>query len=178
MAQKTAPLLPHTQKLLAGLGERLKMARLRRKLTAKQVAERAGMTAVTLRSLESGSAGVTIGAWLSVMQVLGLENDLAKMIADDELGRQLQDARLMGEKTVRARKPIQTDKIERRNRTKAAMVKSDELIATFDNSSAKEPASPEYKSVQNKGLREPAAVGKTATELVALLKPVNKKDED
>ena len=94
MAKKTASLLPSTDALLAQLGARLRIARLRRKLPAKQLAERAGMSPMTLRSIERGGAGVTLGAYAAVMQVLGLERDFEFLAQADPVGRELQDSRL------------------------------------------------------------------------------------
>ncbi len=94
MARKTTVQLPALKRLLEELGENLRLARLRRRLPAQLVAERAGMSRTTLRAVEKGEAGVTIGAHANVLHCLGLEKDLALIARDDVLGRKLQDAGL------------------------------------------------------------------------------------
>lgn len=94
MARKKTIQLPALKRLLKAMGENIKLARLRRKLSAQLVAERAGMSRTTLRAIENGEAGVTLGAYANVLMCLGLENDLAHIARDDELGRKLQDADL------------------------------------------------------------------------------------
>lgn len=94
MNKRTPPLLPKAKKILAELGENIKLARLRRKLSSEQVSERAGISRPTLSSIEKGSAGVGIGSYLKVLLVLGLEKDLLLVAKDDELGRKLTDAQL------------------------------------------------------------------------------------
>ena len=86
---------PTVQTTLAVLGENIKLGRLRLKLSAEQVAERANISRKTLYSIEQGAAGVSIGNYAMVLFVLGLEKDLLKLGADDLLGRKLQDNNLI-----------------------------------------------------------------------------------
>lgn len=86
---------PKTKKILAQLGENIKLARLRRKLSAEQIAERAGISRPTLLAIEKGSRSVSIGSYVDVLFVLGLADDLLNIASDDELGRKLQDAKLL-----------------------------------------------------------------------------------
>ena len=90
---KTAPaILPKNLKVLKVLGEQIQLARLRRKFSAEQVAERAGISRKTVYNIEQGIPTVAIGSYLQVLFVLGLEQDLSMVAASDPLGRKLQDA--------------------------------------------------------------------------------------
>ena len=87
--------LPKYTALLEQMGENIKLARKRRKLTAIQVAERAGIARSTLYLVEKGDSSVAMGAYFNVLRVLGLQNDFLKLAADDEMGRKLQDLDLL-----------------------------------------------------------------------------------
>ena len=95
MANTSPVLFPKLQRILSEMGENIKLARLRRRLSSEQVAERAGIGRSTLVKIEQGHPGVGIGNHLNVLRVLGLEQDFLLLAKDDELGRKLQDAQLM-----------------------------------------------------------------------------------
>lgn len=104
---KTAPaILPKNQKILKQLGEHIQLARLRRRLSAEQVAERAGISRKTVYHIEQGSPTVAMGSYLQVLFVLGLEKDLSSVAAADPLGRKLQDAGIL----IGKRAPRKADK--------------------------------------------------------------------
>jgi transcriptional regulator with XRE-family HTH domain len=95
MNTKRPLLLPKHERALAQVGEQFKLARLRRKLSMEQVAERANIAKSTLWRIENGDPGVSIGNYLHVLIVFGLENDLFSLALDDIMGRKIQDAGLL-----------------------------------------------------------------------------------
>jgi len=106
MPRKPPIVFPQEQRLLTALGERLRLARLRRKLSNAVVAQRAGISRTTLYKVEAGDPGATLGSYVRVLAVLGLENDLQALAADDKVGRKLQDLAL----APPARRPRVADK--------------------------------------------------------------------
>ncbi|NEW80483.1 MAG: helix-turn-helix transcriptional regulator [Gelidibacter sp.] len=95
MKTKKNILFPKHQKIMEQIGENIKLARKRRKLTMVQVAERAGIDRTTLYQIENGNQKVSIGAYFNVMRVLGLQDDFLKLAGDDDFGRKLQDLELL-----------------------------------------------------------------------------------
>ena len=95
MSKKATAILPQTQSILEQMGEQIRLARLRRHLSAELVAERAGISRMTLSNIEKGSPSVAIGSCAAVLHALnGMDKDLLLVAKDDELGRKLQDLEL------------------------------------------------------------------------------------
>src|SRR5258706_107458 len=101
MPAKPSPLPETEAQLLVELGERLRKARLRRKLTAEEVAADAGITRVTLHRAERGEPAITMGTFIKLMGVLGLAADFALLARDDKMGRLVQDEQLPPRRSVK-----------------------------------------------------------------------------
>jgi len=96
MGKKTVVLLPKTSKILEQMGEQIRLARMRRKLSVALVAERAGISRASVWSVEKGSSAVAIGIYAAVLHAInGMDTDLLKVAADDELGQKLRDIELL-----------------------------------------------------------------------------------
>lgn len=94
--KRSAPVFPKNRQMLALLGENIKLAGKRRGYTQSLIAERTGLSRLTVRKIEQGDPTVSIGHYVAVLSVLGLVEDLGRVASDDELGRKLQDIKLLG----------------------------------------------------------------------------------
>jgi transcriptional regulator with XRE-family HTH domain len=113
MGREKKVIFPSLQRVMSELGENIRLARLRRKIPATMIAQRAGIARNTLRAIEQGETSVTFSAYANVLFALGLENDLKLIARDDELGRKLQDAGLPTKaRAPRRMKPRLTKKKE------------------------------------------------------------------
>ena len=106
MPKKSIVLLPETLNILEQMGLQIKYARLRRKISAEIVAERAGISRATLCAIEKGSPSVAMGGgYAAVLHALNyMDKDLLLVAKDDELGRKLQDLDLHVQKRVRKKR--------------------------------------------------------------------------
>lgn len=71
---KTIP--TQTLERIKELGYRVRLARTRRRMPIAEVAAKAGINRNTLSALELGKPGVALGAYVTVLWVLGLDTTL------------------------------------------------------------------------------------------------------
>jgi transcriptional regulator with XRE-family HTH domain len=99
--KRSAVVFPRNQKRVAQLGENIRIAIKRRGFTQTLISERTGLSRLTIRRIERGGASVSIGHYVAVLSVLGLADDIENVASDDELGRKLQDIKLLGNRNER-----------------------------------------------------------------------------
>lgn len=83
-------------KAMRKLGQDIRDARLRRRVTAELLAERAGISRITLSKIEKGNPQVLMASYASVLFVLGMIGRVQEL-ADarhDLTGRALEEERL------------------------------------------------------------------------------------
>src|ERR1700692_714327 len=82
--------------MLPRLGAAIRTARVRRRKTASDLALRLGVSLPTLRKLEAGDPGVSIGTFVTALWLLDLSSALIDAIdpAKDEIGLTLDLARM------------------------------------------------------------------------------------
>ena len=108
MKSKGTNYIQKQKNILATLGENIKLARLRRMLSIRSMAERAGIATSTLGNIEDGSPSVSLGSYLQVLSVLRLEDDLILIADKDPVGRQIQDAGLIVKKRAPKKKKTES----------------------------------------------------------------------
>ena len=67
MNKRSVVVMPATLIILQQMGEQIKLARLRRQLSAELIAERAGISRATLWNIEKGSPSVSMGAYAAAL---------------------------------------------------------------------------------------------------------------
>lgn len=91
MGRESHPLQPGLRRSGEALGDRIRLARLRRHMSQAEVAARADVDRRTIGRLERGDLSVSVALLIRVLGILGLAGDLENVARDDALGRQLQD---------------------------------------------------------------------------------------
>ena len=87
MARKTIKLTSEAEIVIKKMGIRIQKARLRRNILADVLAEQARISKGTLSAIEKGEPTVSIGAYATALNVLGMVNDL-ELVAVDREGKQ------------------------------------------------------------------------------------------
>src|ERR1035437_4164714 len=92
MTRPARDLYPKTAERARSLGERLRVARLRRRITEGEMAVRVGVSRPTIHRLESGDLTVSLAVLARMLEVLALDDDLDLVAQEDELGGGAADA--------------------------------------------------------------------------------------
>lgn len=85
-SSEPAPLPEDVLLIIKRLGERIRAARIRRKLRQEDLAARTGLSRSFIQSIERGQATCFVGGLFNILWTLGLANEI-ELIADPGLDR-------------------------------------------------------------------------------------------
>src|SRR6266550_6696294 len=105
MPRPERPLFPKTKRRAVALGERLRLARMRRGISLSAMAARVNASRMTVWRLEKGDLSAGLSLLVRILGVLGLESDIEQIARDDQLGQRLQDLRLRSPRSKRKARP-------------------------------------------------------------------------
>ncbi|WP_442682818.1 helix-turn-helix domain-containing protein [Stenotrophomonas sp. JC08] len=90
------PLSPSAESALSALGELLKQARLKRRMSQEMLGQRCGVGRRVIAKLESSPASVPAGVFVEVLSVLDPEmlDNVVKAVAHDPIGDTLARQRM------------------------------------------------------------------------------------
>lgn len=81
-----------TKNILSTMGSQIKKARVRRNITADELAELAGVNRATISRVEQGNPSVAMGIYANVLHTLnGMDEDLLWIAKDEQLKGVLPD---------------------------------------------------------------------------------------
>jgi len=93
---KTTKALPEVLQKLVHMGEYIRIARKRRRLTMAEVAERLGVGYQTIFRMEHGDPSVAVSVYMSALWLFGLDRAVVAAVHpdNDESGKALERARM------------------------------------------------------------------------------------
>jgi len=94
MAKRIPATFPRARTAFKEFGERLRLARLRRRMTQAELAARVDVSLPTVAKIERGDPSATFATVLRILSVLGMAGDIDQLAKNDPLGRELQDVAL------------------------------------------------------------------------------------
>ena len=108
--KKTLPI--QATERIKELGYRIRLARTRRGMSIAEVAAKAGINRNTLNALELGKPGVALGAYITVLWVLGLDRTLDAVAHPD--------ADIHGKTLEASRRPTRVRKSQQKSKNEYA----------------------------------------------------------
>jgi transcriptional regulator with XRE-family HTH domain len=105
MKHRFPRILPEAHRKAVALGDRLRLARVRRGMTQAQLAARARSNRVTIARLERGETTVTLNVLLRVLDVLALLDEIDLVAKDDLMGQVVVEDRYLNPRRATGRPP-------------------------------------------------------------------------